>query len=188
VIRSRKSTDSLRPPVLDLPNGHSKNRARQGSFIKGDDELLVDGEEGACGQAVEVLSRHSTKSELFQLLHRTKLIGSILRYSKRRRDRLRPYPCQDDLSTWRNCPRGRHIQSTIFYPAGIESICFPGISRTYPRSSTPFISFLIRSSQTPKPLEITRRVQSFIYSQHFATIILTRYPTRFNTRLSHYSR
>ena len=188
VIRSRKSTDSLRPPLLDLPNGHSKSRARQGSFIKGDDELLVDGEEGGCGQAVEVLSRHSTKSELSHLLHRTKLTGSILRYSKRRRDRLRPYPRENDVPTRRDCLRGRHVQSTILYPAGIESICFPGISRTYPRSFITFISFLIRSSQTSKPFETTCRIQSFIHSKHFATIILTRHPIRLNTRLSHYSR
>ena len=65
VLRNRKSTDSLRPPLLDSPNGHSKSRPRQGSFVKGDDELLADGgEEGSCGQAVEVLSRHSTKSML----------------------------------------------------------------------------------------------------------------------------
>jgi hypothetical protein len=65
VVRNRKSTDSLRPPLNHLPNGHSKSRPRQGSFVKGDDELLADGgEEGGCGQAVEVLSRHSTKSEL----------------------------------------------------------------------------------------------------------------------------
>jgi hypothetical protein len=91
VVRSRKSTDSLRPPLLDLPNGHSKGKARQGTFVKGDDELLADaGEEGGCGQAVEVLSRHSTKSELSILLQNDKLIGSILRYRKRRRDRFRP--------------------------------------------------------------------------------------------------
>lgn len=65
VLRNRKSSDSLRPSLLDLPNGQRKGKARQGSFVKGDDELLADaGEEGGCGQAVEVLSRHSTKSKL----------------------------------------------------------------------------------------------------------------------------
>ena len=63
VIRNRKSSDSLRPPLLDISNGHSRGKSRQGSFVKGDDELLADGEEGGCGQAVEVLSRHSQKSK-----------------------------------------------------------------------------------------------------------------------------
>lgn len=69
MIKNRKSSDSLRPPgLLDVNGGH-KGKARQGSFVKGDDELLADGaEEGGCGQAVEVLSRHSTKSmRLFRL-------------------------------------------------------------------------------------------------------------------------
>lgn len=64
MIKNRKSSDSLRPPDLLDVNGVHRGKARQGSFVKGDDELLADGgEEGGCGQAVEVLSRHSTKSE-----------------------------------------------------------------------------------------------------------------------------
>jgi hypothetical protein len=40
-------------------------RPRQGSFVEGDDVLLEEGgEEGGCGEAVEILSRHSPKSEL----------------------------------------------------------------------------------------------------------------------------
>ena len=129
VVRNRKSTDLLRPTLLDLPNGHSKSRPRQESFVKGDDELLADGgEEGGCGQAVEVLSRHSTKSELSHLLHSIKLIGSILRYRKGRRDCFGPYPRQNDLSTRRDCFRGRNIQSTIFSTTSPEGLCFPRIS------------------------------------------------------------
>jgi hypothetical protein len=69
----RKSGESSRSPdTLLIPvNGH-KGRPRQGSFVKGDDELLADiGEQGGCGQAVEVLSRHSTKSELSLVEHST---------------------------------------------------------------------------------------------------------------------
>jgi len=59
-------------PVLDLPDTSvnaalsvpdtiRKNRHRQGSFIEGDDELVEETGEGGCGEAVEVLSRHSPK-------------------------------------------------------------------------------------------------------------------------------
>ncbi|WVQ78266.1 hypothetical protein IAT38_000351 [Cryptococcus sp. DSM 104549] len=38
-------------------------RPRQGSFVEGDDELVEEGgDEGGCGQAVEILSRHSPKA------------------------------------------------------------------------------------------------------------------------------
>lgn len=64
----RRSGESGRPPSdkLEVPNGHANGaKSRQGSFLKGDDELVADvTEAGGCGQAVEVLSRHSTKSEL----------------------------------------------------------------------------------------------------------------------------
>lgn len=64
---SRTSRDSARSSTdkLEVPNGHvSTTKARQGSFVQGDDELVAEAtEEGGCGQAVEVLSRHSTKSE-----------------------------------------------------------------------------------------------------------------------------
>jgi hypothetical protein len=67
----RKSGESSRNPgdSLGVPNGHRhgyRGKARQGSFVKGDDELLAAGEEGGSGQAVEVLSRHSTKSQSSQ--------------------------------------------------------------------------------------------------------------------------
>ncbi|WVF72142.1 hypothetical protein IAT40_006954 [Kwoniella sp. CBS 6097] len=38
-----------------------KPRARQGSFVEGDDELVEEGHTG-CGEAVEILSRHSPKA------------------------------------------------------------------------------------------------------------------------------
>ena len=46
---------------LSVPGTQAKLRPRKGSFVAGDDELLEAGE--GCGQAVEVLSRHSMKSE-----------------------------------------------------------------------------------------------------------------------------
>lgn len=65
--QARKSGEPHRPPSdrLEIPNGHaSGTKPRQGSFVKGDDELVAEAtEDGGCGQAVEVLSRHSTKSE-----------------------------------------------------------------------------------------------------------------------------
>lgn len=69
---TRKSTDSsvVSGEMLEVPNGHGRSREvsgptarpRGGSFVSGDDELVAEAtEEGGCGQAVEVLSRHSTK-------------------------------------------------------------------------------------------------------------------------------
>lgn len=54
---------------LEVPKGRLHEapaaRPRQGSFVQGDDELVAEAtEEGGCGQAVEVLSRHSTKCML----------------------------------------------------------------------------------------------------------------------------
>jgi hypothetical protein len=50
---------------LDVSNGKPKGlRPRQGSFVQGDDELVEEAqEEGRCGEAVEVLSRHSAKGK-----------------------------------------------------------------------------------------------------------------------------
>jgi len=64
----RKSGESSRGPesTLGIPDGQGPRKLRQGSFVKGDDELLSVGEEGGSGQAVEVLSRHSTKSKCCQ--------------------------------------------------------------------------------------------------------------------------
>jgi hypothetical protein len=55
-----------RERMLEVPNGKPKGfKMRQGSFVQGDDELLEAAqEEGGCGEAVEVLSRHSAKGEL----------------------------------------------------------------------------------------------------------------------------
>jgi hypothetical protein len=55
-----------RERLLEVPNGKPKGfKMRQGSFVQGDDELLEAAqEEGGCGEAVEVLSRHSAKGEL----------------------------------------------------------------------------------------------------------------------------
>jgi len=47
--------------TLSVPGGVRKFRPRKGSVVTGDEDLLEEGEE--CGQAVEVLSRHSLKSE-----------------------------------------------------------------------------------------------------------------------------
>jgi len=45
--------------------------------VDGDDELVEEGgEEGGCGEAVEILSRHSAKSE--SLGHRDVHVGSAL--------------------------------------------------------------------------------------------------------------
>lgn len=54
-----------RERMLEVPNGKPKGfRVRQGSFVQGDDELLEAAqEEEGCGEAVEVLSRHSAKGE-----------------------------------------------------------------------------------------------------------------------------
>ncbi|KAK4688655.1 RAB6A-GEF complex partner protein 2, partial [Tremellales sp. Uapishka_1] len=50
-------------PHLPMPTSpeKAKFKTRPGSFIDGDDELEV-GEEGGCGEAVEILSRHSPKT------------------------------------------------------------------------------------------------------------------------------
>ncbi|WVR05250.1 hypothetical protein IAU60_002262 [Kwoniella sp. DSM 27419] len=74
---------SATSPVFDNPrhakddngytNGHSGQsqttvgkgfvpRPRQGTFVDGDDELAEEGGQGRCGQAVEILSRHSSKA------------------------------------------------------------------------------------------------------------------------------
>jgi hypothetical protein len=42
-------------------------RSRKGSFVSGDDEL-VEGDEG-CGEAVEILSRHSPKCTFLLINH-----------------------------------------------------------------------------------------------------------------------
>ena len=57
-----KSTDRLDVPLAgNLGKGL---RPRRGSFVDGDDELVEEGgDEGGCGEAVEILSRHSVKSE-----------------------------------------------------------------------------------------------------------------------------
>jgi hypothetical protein len=54
-----------RERMLEVPNGKPKGfRVRQGSLVQGDDELLEAAqEEEGCGEAVEVLSRHSAKGE-----------------------------------------------------------------------------------------------------------------------------
>lgn len=61
-IDGRKSGESMRDghDSLGVPNGYGRERMRRGSFIKGDDELVV-GVEAGSAQAVEVLSRHSTR-------------------------------------------------------------------------------------------------------------------------------
>ncbi len=65
---------------LDIPFSRKLGkgfRPRQGSFVDGDDELVEEGgEEGGCGEAVEILSRHSAKSE--SLGHRDVHVGSAL--------------------------------------------------------------------------------------------------------------
>jgi hypothetical protein len=48
---------------LTIPGTVSRGfRSRKGSFIAGDDELVDENDEG-CGEAVEILSRHSHKCE-----------------------------------------------------------------------------------------------------------------------------
>lgn len=52
---------------LDIPDNASIRigRGRKDSFIQGDEELVDEGGDGAgCDQAVEILSRHSTKGTL----------------------------------------------------------------------------------------------------------------------------
>ncbi|ODN83210.1 hypothetical protein L202_01397 [Cryptococcus amylolentus CBS 6039] len=52
--------------LLDIPQAHRKgkgSRHRNESFVEGDEELLDEvGHEGGCGEAVEILSRHSPKA------------------------------------------------------------------------------------------------------------------------------
>ncbi|WVQ71742.1 hypothetical protein IAR50_001283 [Cryptococcus sp. DSM 104548] len=52
--------------LLDIPHVHTKGkglRHRNESFVEGDEELLDEvGDEGGCGEAVEILSRHSPKA------------------------------------------------------------------------------------------------------------------------------
>ena len=89
-------------PLLFEPNGHSprlngassldvpveikatdKIRPRTGSFIQGDDELVEAGaQEGGCGEAVEILSRHSQKGESSQLTcgYRQKVTTMLVSY------------------------------------------------------------------------------------------------------------
>ena len=55
-----------RSETLDVPGSARKKGSRSwtGSFVQGDDELVEEGgEEVGCGEAVEILSRHSPKSE-----------------------------------------------------------------------------------------------------------------------------
>lgn len=62
---------SVMPPKsmdrLDVPgNGIAGKgfRPRQGSFVEGDDQLVDEGgDEAGCGEAVEILSRNSSKSK-----------------------------------------------------------------------------------------------------------------------------
>ncbi len=63
-----RSTDRLDIP---MPGKLGKGfRGRKGSFVNGDDELVEEGgDEGGCGEAVQVLSRHSAKSEPCSLPH-----------------------------------------------------------------------------------------------------------------------
>lgn len=55
------------PSQAETPGGLPKSqssrslRPRKGDFVPGDDELVEEGHEG-CGEAVEILSRHSPKS------------------------------------------------------------------------------------------------------------------------------
>ena len=61
------TSPSASPATLSVPlvdDGRSGPfRHRSNSFIEGDDELVEEGiKEGACGEAVEILSRHSAKS------------------------------------------------------------------------------------------------------------------------------
>ena len=61
------TSHSTSPETLSVPledDGRSGSfRHRSNSFIEGDDELVEEGiKEGACGEAVEILSRHSAKS------------------------------------------------------------------------------------------------------------------------------
>lgn len=73
---SRKSCESgeVSGDKLKISNGNGNGRPngskpRQGSFVRGDDELIAEAtEEGGCRQAVEVLSRHSVKCTLQMLL------------------------------------------------------------------------------------------------------------------------
>lgn len=68
------SQETQAPPRPLSPSSHATPRLqpgnrrastssrRRGSFIEGDDELVVEAE-GGCGQAVEILSRNSHKCE-----------------------------------------------------------------------------------------------------------------------------
>lgn len=57
-----KSVDRLDVPFVGTLGKGS--RPPKGSFVDGDDALIEEGgEEGGCGEAVEILSRHSAKSE-----------------------------------------------------------------------------------------------------------------------------
>ncbi|WWC90026.1 uncharacterized protein L201_004956 [Kwoniella dendrophila CBS 6074] len=60
-FNGRKSETLLTIPGDGLGMGF-KPRARQGSFLEGDDELVEEGLDAGCGEAVEILSRHSPKA------------------------------------------------------------------------------------------------------------------------------
>ena len=55
--------DSKSTNLLEIPKSGKGFRARRGSFVGQNDELMEDCEETGCGEAVEILSRHSAKSE-----------------------------------------------------------------------------------------------------------------------------
>lgn len=81
--------------ALDIPDSGTlrAGRGRKGSFIQGDEELVEEGGDGhGCDQAVEILSRHSTKGNPFiSVSCSTTLKSSILRYCQRRGPRLGLY-------------------------------------------------------------------------------------------------
>ena len=65
---------------LSVPNGTRSNadhsRPAIGGILNGDHELLEAAEEGSCGEAVEVLSRHSAKGQQHDLCWRSKADGT----------------------------------------------------------------------------------------------------------------
>nr|XP_019042675.1 hypothetical protein I302_08379 [Kwoniella bestiolae CBS 10118]OCF21605.1 hypothetical protein I302_08379 [Kwoniella bestiolae CBS 10118] len=50
------------PPLPLVDQNGFKPRPRQGTLLEGDDELVEEGLEAGCGEAVEILSRHSPKA------------------------------------------------------------------------------------------------------------------------------
>ncbi|WWD15907.1 hypothetical protein CI109_100331 [Kwoniella shandongensis] len=63
--RERTNSELLEVPLNGTPVGKTGRgfKPRAGTIVDGDDELVEElGDEGSCGEAVEILSRHSPKS------------------------------------------------------------------------------------------------------------------------------